>query len=554
MLGIKMFILLKTIDFKSGFLTKEILPFISLFCFGLTLAQLPKTIESINKEFEKVIQTSDSTKPEKAISQLEKIKEEAEAIGYNAGVTRVGYTQAIIYFNSSDYKKVIDLDEEYLKLGYQIKDFENVSHIHRLKGCAYSELGLLSQGSEEYDMALENARKITKGNKRQYALSLIYSNLANHMMKAAAPQDSVLANIRKCIAEAEKIEETDEASILKKYSLIAYSYIIMANEYEKVEKWDLAEKYYLKSLEIHNSKSVPLVERVILLNQLGNFYYNQKDFEKSVRYAEQGLAIEKTASIPQLRRDLFEVLSKSYMELHETDQSKKYLRLFSELNDSLSSVNKQAVDAAVNKTISKQKEEFRMNNSSKQAIIYSLVGIVLAIIGISLFFYYKKQNQIKKIKKVLEQLKTKQENPESNLVKTSKPDKTKEKEEKTPIMPPEAEEKLLEKLQDFENKQLFLERKVSLPYVAAEIETNTKYLSYIIKKHKGKDFNEYINDLRINYIVRKITDDPIYRQYKINTLAEETGFSSHSKFATVFKATIGVSPSEFIRYFQQNEK
>lgn len=118
-------------------------------------------------------------------------------------------------------------------------------------------------------------------------------------------------------------------------------------------------------------------------------------------------------------------------------------------------------------------------------------------------------------------------------------------------MPAEAEEKLLEKLHKFEEKQLFLERKVSLPYVAAEIETNTKYLSYIIKKHKEKDFNEYINDLRINYIIQKITDNPIYRQYKINALAEESGFSSHSKFATVFKASVGVSPSEFIKYFQQ---
>ncbi len=548
-----MFIHLIRIKFKCGFIGKRIYSLLTVFfilCHSLTAAQQPKTIESINKEFESVIHSSDSTDPEAAISHLEKIKADAKAIGYNSGIMRVGYNQAIIYFNSSNYNKLINLDDEYLKLGYAIKDYENVSHIHRLKGCAYSELGLLSQGSEQYDLALEYARKINRGNNRQYALSLIYSNLANHLMKASAPQDSIFSNINKCIAEAEKIDETDEKSISKKYSLIAYSNIIMANEYEKAEKPDLAEKYYLKSLNIHNSKTVPLVERVILLNQLGNFYYNQKDYDKSVQYAEQGISIEKKASLPQLRRDLFEVLSKSYMELHQTDQSKKYLRLFTALNDSISSVNKQAVNAAVNKTISKQKEELRMNNSSKQTIIYSLVGIVLAIIGISLFFYYKKQKQIKKIEKVLEQLKTKQQN-ETNLVTKPKPDKTWEKEDKTPIMPAEAEEKLLEKLHDFENKQLYLERKVSLPYVAAEIETNTKYLSYIIKKHKEKDFNEYINDLRIHYIVQKITEDPIYRQYKINTLAEETGFSSHSKFASVFKATIGVSPSEFIKYFQQ---
>jgi len=133
-------------------------------------------------------------------------------------------------------------------------------------------------------------------------------------------------------------------------------------------------------------------------------------------------------------------------------------------------------------------------------------------------------------------------------------EKAKEEEEEKKLIPAETEKRLLEKLVEFEEKKLYLERKVSLSFVAAEIESNTKYLSYIIKHHKGKDFNKYINDLRINYIVQKINDNPIYRQYKINVLAEETGFSSHSKFATVFKKTVGVSPSEFINYFEKNKK
>lgn len=153
---------------------------------------------------------------------------------------------------------------------------------------------------------------------------------------------------------------------------------------------------------------------------------------------------------------------------------------------------------------------------------------------------------------ILEQLKANQNNSLDVLLVESEISKIEYKEEKN-LMSVEAEKKLLEKLHYFEEKKLYLDRKVSLSYVATEIESNTKYLSYIIKNHKGKDFNKYINDLRINYIVQKINDDPKYRQYKINFLAEETGFSSHSKFATVFKNTIGVSPSEFINYFEKNK-
>lgn len=517
---------------------------------GLTCAQETITIETINERLEEASEYVYSDNPEKAIPLLEKVHSDSRSIGYKSGITKVGYTLAIIYFNSSDYNKVINLDEEYLRIGHETKDYENITHIHRLKGGAYSELGLLSKGSDEYDQALFYAKKMKSGNNKQYALSLIYSNLASHLLKSGATQDAIFSNIKKCIAAAEGIEETDKGNVSKKYRMIAYAYIIMANGYDKAGDKELAEEYYLKSLDLQNSYTVPLVEKVVLLNQLGYFYYEKKEFDKSIKYAEEGLSMEKKASIPQLRKELFEVLSKSYMELDETENSKKYLRLFTELNDSISTYNKKTVDAALNKTISRQ-EELRLKNSSKQIIIYTLAGVVFIVFGLSFFLYYKKQKQIRNIEKVLEQLKEKEKNPGMVLSPPRKVDKSQEKEEKIPLMPVEAEEKLLVKLHDFENKQLYLERKVSLSYVASEIETNTKYLSYIIKKHREKDFNEYINDLRINYIVQKITNDPVYRQYKINTLAEEAGFSSHSKFASVFKATLGISPSEFIKYFKQ---
>lgn len=516
-------------------------------------AQNPDALKRIEKEFDQANEYAHSGNPEKAIPILNKIKKECESINYKQGITRVGHTLAIIYFNSSDYKKVISLDEEYLKIGEAIKDYEKLSHIHRLKGCAYSELGLLNKGTEEYDQALHYARKINPGNNKHHAISVIYGNRASHLIKSSAPQDSIFASIGKSIAEAEKINEADKSFVGKKYSLIAYSYIILANEHLKSGNKQKAAHYYLKALEIHKAQPVPLVEQVVLLSELGYFYNDQKEYDKAVQYAESGIALEKTASFPQLRRDLFETLSKAYLELHKTEDSKKYLSLFTALNDSISNIDKRAVDTALNSTISSQEKKY-LDSTGKQTLIYIFSSIALIVCGILFFLYYKKQkqNQIKKIEAVLEQLKAKQSTSQDVFAAEPKVAKTEDKEEDTMLMSAEAEEKLLEKLHAFEAKQLYLERKVSLPYVAAEIESNTKYLSYIIKKHKGKDFNKYINDLRINYIVQKINDEPKYRQYKINFLAEETGFSSHSKFASIFKSTVGVSPSEFIKYFEEN--
>lgn len=120
-------------------------------------------------------------------------------------------------------------------------------------------------------------------------------------------------------------------------------------------------------------------------------------------------------------------------------------------------------------------------------------------------------------------------------------------------IPKEKEDQLLQKLRDFENSDQFLAKNMSLPLLAAQLETNTKYLSEIIKKCKGKNFNTYINELKINHIAHLISSDLTFRQYKISYLAEFTGFTSHSTFTTVFKSVTGMSPNEYIQQVNKRQ-
>src|SRR5690606_30777572 len=99
-------------------------------------------------------------------------------------------------------------------------------------------------------------------------------------------------------------------------------------------------------------------------------------------------------------------------------------------------------------------------------------------------------------------------------------------------IPKETEESLIKKLNQFENSKQFTKQDMSLAMLASQFETNTKYLSEIINNYKNKNFNSYINELRINYITDKLKNNSTYLQYKISYLAEESGFSSHSSFAT----------------------
>ena len=106
---------------------------------------------------------------------------------------------------------------------------------------------------------------------------------------------------------------------------------------------------------------------------------------------------------------------------------------------------------------------------------------------------------------------------------------------------------ILQKLDEWERSELFLSKNMSLAILAGQCETNTKYLSEIIKNSKGKNYNTYINELRINYIAYLLKRNPVYLTYKVSYLAEMSGFSSHSSFATIFKSVTGMSPNTYIQ-------
>lgn len=106
-------------------------------------------------------------------------------------------------------------------------------------------------------------------------------------------------------------------------------------------------------------------------------------------------------------------------------------------------------------------------------------------------------------------------------------------------------------LKQFEVDGGYIDNNISLSSLSARLEVNTKYLSEVLNTHLEESFNAYINRLRIEYIVKKLKDDPKYLKYKISYIAEVAGYSSHSSFSTAFKNITGVSPTKFISYLKK---
>lgn len=118
----------------------------------------------------------------------------------------------------------------------------------------------------------------------------------------------------------------------------------------------------------------------------------------------------------------------------------------------------------------------------------------------------------------------------------------------------ETEARILKALSKFEKSKSFLAKNFTISVLASQLNTNSKYLSDIIKKHRADNFNHYINNLRINYIVHKLYSEPKCREFKISYLAEESGFSSPQVFVLAFKKIHGVTPSYFIQKLKKDNE
>lgn len=164
-------------------------------------------------------------------------------------------------------------------------------------------------------------------------------------------------------------------------------------------------------------------------------------------------------------------------------------------------------------------------------IIISLMAVVIAVI------LYRYQANKKQYRKKFEELMA----------------------QKTPVQKPltsyldsgldlnkEVAEAILKNLEKFERNHKYLERDMTLPKLAALLNTNQKYVTKVIAFYRGKKTIEYISDLKIDFIVEKLKTESRYRNYTNKALGEEAGFGSTQIFTKTFKNRTGMPPTFFI--------
>jgi len=367
-------------------------------------------------------------------------------------------------------------------------------------------------------------------------------------------RDSVLYFLNKSL-EANKKVADDDRGIPKKRKDRAIAFISVRIAIHCLEEpgvkgnLDKAEQHLLAASKVYENKDYDIeqTERTMVLNQFSWLYMEKKEYQKSIQYGNQALNLEKQFPNPYNKVDSYEILASDYLGLGDKEKSKFYMNKYTSLKDSIHFMEKSATDNTVKKIV-KHSDKEHQENSQKQWIITGVLAVVAAIITF-IFWRRKNKNLHKKYEEIISKINSKKENSPIKSLEIIRNNETKG----SISIPDDTAKSLLQKLEKFEASEKYLKKEASLTWLANNLNTNTKYLSEIIKIERGKNFSNYINGLRINFIVDKLYNDPKYREYKISHLVEESGFVTHKVFVAAFKNEHGVTPSYFIEKLKQNE-
>ncbi len=93
-------------------------------------------------------------------------------------------------------------------------------------------------------------------------------------------------------------------------------------------------------------------------------------------------------------------------------------------------------------------------------------------------------------------------------------------------------------------ENIFVEPKLTVDFLANEVDISSTKLSNIIKLFTDKNFNDYINEFRID-LAKELLAHPEYKNYTITSIGLESGFNSKSTFYSTFKKHTGATPAQY---------
>ncbi|OAB80149.1 helix-turn-helix domain-containing protein [Cochleicola gelatinilyticus] len=458
---------------------------------------------------------------------------EMRSLGFLGDVQLVATTaeNALLY-----YEEQLSLAETKNNERYQLVAINKIANVYSLIGDEEKAIAVRKRGVTYYEnKPIDSSHTIKDKNG---TLAYIYNVMGNSHLK--------LKQIDSAKLYSGYIKKFPKEALDSCY--VEYYYILDAEIAYEEKRFNDAKNFFTKLYSVcpdyHNNYPISKAY------SFGKIEVATKNYHEAIRILQQGLDnYQVLESEEGFMNDYYKMLAEAYMNTGDFERASYY---FEKQFTSQKEFSKFKNDAK-NKFLRNEREEFENEFNTLYAekekkqnhLNYLLLGgslIILALLFFLLKFYREKKKNEAKFKALVQKIKVAEE--PKDIIDTK--DAVLE-EANTTDVPEETKQQILEGLKKLEEKEYYLKQECNSYHVAKKLGTNTSYLSKVINSHFGKNFNTYINDLRINYAIVRLKDDVIFRSYSIQSIAEELGYKSADSFTKYFKKDTGLNPSFYIK-------
>lgn len=494
-------------------------------------------------------------------------------------------TEGKTYYDSGEYIKSLDFFDKARAIAVTLKNDSLIGIIDIRKGHSFLLSGKNEQAIEAYYSSLaitEKTGDLDQQVRAKSGLILVLKRM-NQLDKAYTIASEILETIHKTSFSDTKIHVNILTTISDIYLALEYYQPVLSFAEKGIDisesidyKEGLIDFYIKKGMIFYYEKKYEdsfkyLLDAKNILEQneitnrffpfininyfLAGCYYEQGNYNEAIDQ------LEKTTSSLKEEDLIKPLVAQSYLLLANCYGKKKnfkkalhynneYLRIhkdFQENRDEIVNTIYKKEAEKLEEKINVLKEQNEISEQKKRFVTAAVVFLLLILIFIVVRHRRKQNNN----KKIFDDLMIKVNQLESK--KITKADEKKGMPKDLGIDEKKINE-ILKRLNKLENEEFFLRLDCNQRDIAKKLKTNHTYLSKIIRTYKEKSFTDYMNDLRIEYVVKRLKQDKKFRSFSITSIANEIGYKSDYSFSKHFKAKTGLNPSYYIKNIEKLEK
>ena len=317
-----------------------------------------------------------------AYGYLQQGIEYAEEIGDKQLLGEIYFTAGNLFLNNHVNK---DIALEYLLEAQSI--FEE-SNNYRYLNIVKLSIGDVYFKTENDSMALQLYEDVSANlYPDDYAMHSIVNHKIGIVFKGRKDYDNALRYLQKSI---------DEMCFICPEIQIHQTLIEAARTSLIIGDSEQAIKYLNRAKNIANDSKSAL-EMAISYKELGNYYQTNNRTDSSIYYLELAHKLEIELGLPSRVKKTAELLSELYYSKEEFQSSSNYLKIATQMNDSLASIEKynEVAKLEMRFEIEKKEAEITKQKFIRNSLIAS--ALLLVIIGLILWRAYrnkKRDNQL----------------------------------------------------------------------------------------------------------------------------------------------------------------